>query len=149
MHTKDYRDIIGGGIIILLGLFIAAYALNTLAIGTPRRMGPGFFPIGIGVLLVCFGIGIAVPAFFREGTMEQIEWRPLFAISASLLAFGLCVTPFGLVPAIAALVAVSALADSKLTIPAVLGLIASLSLICYVIFDLGLGLTLPMLRWPF
>lgn len=149
MFEKDYRDIIGGGLMILLGASVVLYGMATLPLGTPQRMGPGFFPVGVGGILTLLGAGIFVPALFRPGTLDAMEWRPLVAITLSLIAFGLVVPMFGLIPAITALVAISTLAQEKIRLLSIAAIAASLSLLSYLIFNLGLGLTLPMVRWPY
>ena len=40
MHARDYRDIIGGGVLVAGGLFVVLYATTQLQVGTLARMGP-------------------------------------------------------------------------------------------------------------
>jgi hypothetical protein len=148
MYARDYRDIIGGALMVFFGAFLVVGALTTMKLGTPQRMGPGLFPMTVGALLALLGICILVPACFRRGAIGEVEWRPLAAISGSILAFGLIVPLFGLAPAIAALVVLSATADRMPRPAPMVGLVLTLCLICYVVFDLMLGLTLPMFRLP-
>ena len=56
--NKDYY---GGALMILVGLS-AAYAGSHYRIGTLSRMGPGFFPTSLGVLLTAVGAAIALGA---------------------------------------------------------------------------------------
>lgn len=149
MFKRDYRDIIGGLIIVTFGAFVVVYGLMTMSVGTPQRMGPGFFPISVGFILTLLGTGIFVPALFRPGILDYIDWRPLLAITASLIAFGLTIPLFGLVPAIAVLVAISTLAQGKINAVSIVLTAGCLSLISYSVFNIGLSLALPMARWPF
>lgn len=149
MYQRDYRDLIGGALLIVAGLLIAWHAYTTLDFGTVRRMGPGMFPTSIGLVLAGFGIAIMVPAFFRPGTMEAVEWRSAGAVLASVAVFAMTIRPFGLVPAIVALIFVASLAEQKfrpisLTIMSVI-----LSVCAWGIFSKGLGLPLVMWRSPF
>jgi hypothetical protein len=55
------RDFYAGGLMILIGLFIALKG-TTYRAGTLMHMGPGFLPTALGVLLVLLGIAIAAAA---------------------------------------------------------------------------------------
>ncbi len=147
MLQRDYRDIIGGALLSVAGLWIAWYATTYLDLGTIRRMGPGLFPTGVGVLLVLFGLGITIPAFFRQGTREEFEIRSTAAVLGSVATFALVIGPFGLLPAIASLVVVSSLAERTFRPLSILVLIGVLSLMAYLIFSVGLGLPLAMVRF--
>lgn len=147
MLERDYRDIIGGALLALAGAWIAWYATSYLDLGTIRRMGPGLFPTGMGVLLSLFGIAIMVPAFFRTGTCDEFEFRSTAAVLGSVATFAMIIGPFGLLPAIAALVVVASLAETVFRPVAIFGLIACLSVMAYLIFSVGLGLPLAMVRF--
>ncbi|PMR78765.1 tripartite tricarboxylate transporter TctB family protein [Billgrantia endophytica] len=149
MYNRDYRDLIGGGLMALLGTAVVIYGLMTMSVGTLQRMGPGFFPISAGFILAASGSGIFIPALFRPGTLDAIEWRPLITITASLILFGLILPKFGLVPAIMMLVATATLGQHKISPISIIITSLFLSLMSYLIFYLGLGLTLTMARWPY
>lgn len=149
MYQRDYKDIVAGALLSLTGAGMVWYASRTLDFGTISRMGPGMFPTSVGALLFVFGVLIAVPAFFRSGTHEQIEWRALFPVLISVAVFAALVRTFGMVPAIISQVAISTLAERRFRPLALLGLCTLLPLTAYLIFTVGLGLPLTMLRWPF
>jgi hypothetical protein len=148
MYKRDYRDLIGGGLMVLLGAGVVIYGLMTMSMGTLQRMGPGFFPISVGVLLAIVGAGIFVPALLREGAIEEINWRPLIAVPAGLAIFALGFPFFGLVVAIFALVAVATFGQDRVHPVSIAATAAFLSLLCFAIFNVGLGQAIPMLRWP-
>ena len=79
----------------------------------------------------------------------EVDWRPLFFITVGVLAFGLTVVEFGMVPAIVLLTVGSVFADKKLGVVGAFALAAALSAIAYLIFRLGLGIVLEPFRWPF
>jgi hypothetical protein len=149
MHTRDYRDLIGGGLLIALGLWVGLHAVTTFDVGNVNRMGPGMFPAGLGFLLATLGAAIALPAFFRGGELPTVDWRPMLLISAGVLAFALIVPSFGMVPAIVLLTIAGVYADDKIGIRGALLLSVALSLIAYLIFRVGLGIVLEPFRWPF
>ena len=96
MKSKDTRDIIGGFALVALGLFAALYA-QRYDIGELQEMGPGYFPVALGILLAILGLFIAIPAFFREGTSIEIEWNSLLWVLLSIAIFAIALTTAGLV----------------------------------------------------
>lgn len=149
MLSRDYRDIVGGGLLMVCGLAFSWYAAEHYDIGTLRRMGPGMFPAALGVVLAGFGVMLVIPAMFRPGVMPQIRvWTPLFVLSG-VAAFALLIRPLGLIPAILAVTVISSLAELKIR-PVSLALsCAVLCLIAWLTFRVGLGLPIAMFRWPF
>jgi hypothetical protein len=149
MYQRDYRDIAGGALLLLTGILIAWHASATLDFGTVRRMGPGMFPMSIGVILALFGVALMIPAFFRAGELEAIEWRSGAAVLAGIAAFALAIRPMGLIPAIIAVLLVSSLAERTFRPVALLVMSILLPLGAYLIFQVGLGLPLALFRSPF
>lgn len=149
MQNRDITDIIGGLVVTLFGGGVVGYGLATMSMGTLQRMGPGFFPVSVGVILMLIGIAITVPALFREGMIESVDWRALIVVPGSLACFALALPVFGLAPAIFVLVAVSTLAQSVVSAKGIILTAAFIALACYLVFDLGLGLGIAMFRWPF
>lgn len=149
MQNRDIEDIIGGGLVALFGAGVVGYGLMTMSLGTPQRMGPGFFPVAVGVVLCLVGLAIIAPALFRQGTIASPDWRALVVVPASLAGFALTLPLFGLAPAIFVLVAISTLAQSIISLPGNLLTAGSIALLCYLVFDLGLGLGIALFHYPF
>jgi hypothetical protein len=147
MYRRDYRDIIGGAILLLGGVFVVAYATSQLQIGSLNRMGPGLFPAALGVLLCFFGTVLALPALFRAGTLPSVELRPLFFVLASILVFGLTIRRFGVAPAVVALTLVAALADRQFAWPKAIALAIGLATIAVLIFNVSLEIPVEAIRW--
>lgn len=148
MRRVDSRDLIGGGLITLAGAWAMHHSLTSFNIGTAARMGPGYFPALVSGLLMLCGLMIMIPALFRAGPRPMFELRPMLWISLSVLAFGLLVLTFGLVPAIIAQTLLSGLSDCKLSWKGSLILAAVLSVGAALIFVVGLGVILPIFAWP-
>lgn len=144
--SKDYADIIGGALMMAGGVWFTSHALN-YNIGSLRRMGPGYFPVCIGILIAVFGLVLLLPALRRPGTMPVPEWRPLLWICAGIFAFTVMVERFGLVPATVALTLLAAMAENAPRPVTTVVLAAALSLIGVVIFTWGLGIPMPAFRW--
>lgn len=147
MYDKDYRDLIGGLLVMLVGVFVAWYAATTYALGTLHRVGPGMFPAGAGVILALLGLSVMLPALVRQGPRMAVAPRPMLAALASILVFGLLVQRAGLVPAIFGLVLTASLAERPRPVRSLL-LAAGLCIASVLIFKLGLGLQVPIARWP-
>lgn len=149
MYPRDYRDMVGGAALLILGALFAWYATENYALGTLRRSGPGLFPAALGVLLAGFGAVILVSAFFRTGTRPEVRfWAPLFVLSG-VAAFAAMIVPFGLIPAIVAVVAITSLAELKIRPVSLLAMCVVLSVMAWLVFRVGLGLPVAMFRWPF
>lgn len=149
MFKRDYRDMVGGALLIICGLALAWFASHDYDLGTLRRMGPGMFPMGLGLLLAAFGAILFIQALFQSGEMPVIRiWTPLFVLGGTA-AFALLIKPFGLIPAICGVVIVSSLAELKFRPVLLTILTAALVLIAWVVFRVGLQLPLQMYKWPF
>ncbi|ADO42640.1 tripartite tricarboxylate transporter TctB family protein [Ketogulonicigenium vulgare] len=149
MLSRDYRDIVGGALLIVVGLSFAGYAATHYPLGTIARMGPGMFPTCLGVILAIFGVLQAVPAFFRTGKMPEIRiWSPIFVLGG-VAAFAALIFPFGLIPAIIALVVISSCAELKIYPVSLVISIVFLCVMSWLIFRVGLNVPIAMLRWPF
>lgn len=148
MQRYDYRDMIGGGLLVAFGLWVAWQAGAQLDIGSARRMGPGFFPLVIGCILAGLGLLVLIGGLLRPGNLPQVDLRAMLAVLASMLIFALLLVPFGLLPAVAGLVTVASLADRAVRLVPVAALTAVLCTVAYLVFSLGLGMPLTMIRWP-
>lgn len=143
----DTKDLVGGGALTLTGLYMF-YAATGYRIGTPQQMGPGYFPMIVSGLLIVLGVLIASLALTRSGTIDKPEWRPLIAISASVLVFALSVRTIGLVPAVFAATVAAAMGHRGLRPVPTLALGIGLAVGTWILFVKLLGLTMPALLWP-
>lgn len=149
LYQRDGRDLIAGTLLISIGLFSALYASQHYPVGTVTRMGPGMFPATLGYLLAVIGALIAIPAWFRSGSLPKPERRPLFFVLLGTIAFALTVERIGVVPAIFLLTGLSVMADNKLGILGTLLLATALSIAAVLIFLVGLSIPIHPFVWPF
>ncbi len=147
MKSKDTRDIIGGFSLVAIGLFAALYA-QRYDLGELQEMGPGYFPVALGILLSVLGSFIAIPAFFREGTAINIEWKSLLWVLISIAVFAIVLTKGGLVLAtILSVLAASVPSKTSWKTRFILAII--LAAITYLVFLFGLGMVLPVWPWSY
>jgi|TARA_A100001391_G_scaffold205447_1_gene206367 hypothetical protein len=147
--VKDVTSAVGGGILIAFGLAVTAFVFVNYDIGTPRQMGPGFFPVMVGIGLAAMGLALAAMSFAVTGEFEEPALRPLVTVLAGLIGFVVVTPLFGVVPSIFVLVIIASCADGQLSLLRALGLAALLSILAVLIFQVGLGIALRMFAWPF
>jgi hypothetical protein len=129
--------------------FGLAFAVGATSheVGTIVRMGPGYFPLVLGLALTVLGGAIAVRGLRdgEEGPIGVVAWRGAALIVGSLLCFGLTVRGLGLVPAVFVTAVMSAFA-SRRTRPLSAVLIGvALTVICVLIFVVALRLRIPLI----
>ena len=157
MHIKSQKDFFAGLLFLALGVAFALGA-RTYNVGTGARMGPGYFPLMLGVVLALIG---AVEVFKSTvvGTANgdkvgKFVWRPVGFIVGANLAFGILLgglpsiklPAMGLIIAIFALTIISAKAGSEFKWKEVLILSVILSIGSYLAFILLLKLQIQV--WP-
>ena len=137
-------DLIAGlGVIALSGAF--AIIGQDYALGTVRRMGPGWFPLALGIIGAGLGVLIMISAFLGPPrTSPQVQWRRLLFIAAAFLAFALAVEPLGLPLTILLTTAIGAQADPASRPRETLLLGLGLAAATWVVFVLALGLPIPV-----
>jgi hypothetical protein len=147
MRAVDTKDVCGGGILAFLGLYFVVEGWR-LGIGSLTSMGPGFFPLLVGCAGILIGGGLVVSATARSGALGTVEWRPLIAVTAALAVFALTIERFGLIVAIALATSIAAFGDQKSRPWQIALLTLAVCLLIWLVFSVGLGLTIPLLRVP-
>jgi hypothetical protein len=142
----NWRDAASGGIFVVVGAFFAISAIMTLPIGTAFRMGPGFFPLTLGVILAAIGAIVLFGSVNKPSEPgETIAWRGIFFVLVPPILFGLFVRELGLAICVALVVGLVALASREMTVRLGLALVAGLTLFCVLIFGYGLQIPLPLI----
>lgn len=149
--TFDFKDLRIGLIFVVIGLLFGGHAYLNITLGTPARMGPGFFPIVLASVLVFLGVLICVQAFRASPSPSQpVAWRGLALVILAPIVFGLTVNRLGFVPAVAMTALLSALASRTMGYGRALVISAGLTALCVGIFILGLGIPIRLFGpWPF
>lgn len=145
------QDAWSGGVLCVLGLAVIVQG-SSYSMGTLSRMGPGYFPVALGVLLVFLGIlclfsSSLSPYDEDEEHIAPPEWRGWLCIIGGVIAFIVLGKYGGLVPATFALVFISALGDRTHTLLTATALSVFVTILGIVIFAWALELQFPMFRW--
>jgi Tripartite tricarboxylate transporter TctB family len=138
----------------------ASFALGARSyeVGDAARMGPGYFPLMLGIILAVLGVIVTVQSFTKGGPggdkIGAFAWRPLGFVLGANLAFGALlvglpsfgVPAFGLIVAIYALVIIASLAQPGFRLKSTLVLATVLAVGSYLAFVKLLNLQFPV--WP-
>jgi len=142
-HPKDFW---AGVLFIAFGGAACVIALD-YAMGTAARMGPGYFPRVLGLMLCALGALLVLRSFKLQGApLSFPTFKPLAIVLASVLLFGLVVNKVGLVIATLLLVLVASTASHEYRWRESIVAAIALAVFVVVAFRYGLGLQLP--TWP-
>lgn len=146
---RDYRDITGGMLLIAAGLSFTLYTLWRYELGTLRQMGPGMMPTALGLVVAGLGAVMIIPALRRTGVRQEIRIRSPLYVLLSVSSFAILIQWAGLLPAVVASTVISSFADDDFRPARTAYLSVVLCVIAWIVFKVGLGLSISMFRWPF
>ncbi|MEU4625938.1 tripartite tricarboxylate transporter TctB family protein [Actinoplanes sp. NPDC023801] len=142
---RSLPDVLAGGIFVLIGGVFVVGALGYDR-GTPLRMGPGYFPLLVGAVVVVLGLAIVVKGLVagEEIPFGRVPWRALALITAAVLFFGFFVGYLGFVPASAVTALLTTLASRRVRPLTAVAVAAGLTVAATLIFVVGLQLRIPL-----
>ena len=135
-----------------------AWGATNYNVGDAIRMGPGYFPLMLGILMAVVGLFVTLKALGRTSSdTEKIgkwAWRPLFYVIAANVVFGILLAglrgiglpAFGLIFGIYALTFIASMAQADWKFNTTLILATVLAIGSYLVFVLALKLQFPV--WP-
>ncbi len=142
-HPKDFYS---GLIFIAFGVAAIAIGSN-YALGTAARMGPGYFPRILGILLIVLGAALSLRALRLQGSpVPAWKWRPTLIVLGSVILFGLIVNYVGMVLSTIILIVLSSAASHEFRPKEALISGVLLAALAVGVFVIGLKLQLPI--WP-
>ncbi len=146
MNRLLSKDFLSGLMFILFGV-AALYFGQKLAVGTPVRMGPGYVPRMLSYVLVALGLLICVLALVQGSeAVEKPKWKPITLVTIGIVCFALLFERAGLIPALAVLILIASLAGEEFKLVEVIGNIVILSVLCALVFKIGLGMNVSMIQ---
>lgn len=132
---------------------ITSFVSYKYGLGALARIGAGFFPTVLGIVLLLLGCAIyltaglpddqAEAALHGADTRAPIDWRGWCAIVAGVLLFIVLTPILGLVPGTFLCVFVSAMGDRTMTVLRSAALALVVSVLGAVMFVWGLQVGLP------
>ena len=157
MNIKSQKDFFAG--LMFLGVGVAfAWGATKYSLGSGARMGPGYFPLMLGVLMAVLGAAITFKALVVETVggdkVGKWAWKPLFFIIAANVVFGvllagvpaLKIPAFGLIVAIYAVTIIASMAEAGWKVKNTFILATALAIGSYIAFVMALKLQFPV--WP-
>jgi hypothetical protein len=144
MISLSNKDFWAGLMLIAIGA-AAVFIARDYAFGTALRMGPGFFPIVLGGILILFGVYMLANGL-REGEKIEGSWslRALVILPLSLVLFGVLMERAGFVPAMLVLIFGSATASTEFRVVEALLFSVGLTALSVAVFVWALGLPYPL-----
>jgi hypothetical protein len=135
--------------VLFMGFGAAAlYFSQPYSVGVASRMGPGYFPRALGILLIGLGALLSLSTFWsaRESEKMRWRWRPLLIVLFSVCLFPWVMEFLGLIATSLLLVFIASMAGDEFHWKEALisGLI--LGLAATAVFVHGLAIPLPV--WP-
>jgi hypothetical protein len=154
------KDHLSALMLIALGAFALALGM-TYRVGNLNRMGAGYIPMVLGVLMILVGIAVGVTstpasraatraaaaAHSHTSPYRGPEWRGWLCIIGGVVAFVVLGQYGGLVPATFMSVFIAAMGDRNNTMKSAAILAAVLVVFGTLVFHVGLKLPLQMFRW--
>ena len=146
LRIRNPKDFWAG---VLFGLVGAAAIVlgSRYNLGTAARMGPGYFPRILGILLMVLGAIIAVRGLRTQGlAIVTWRWRPTVIVLGSVVLFGLIVIHVGLALSTVILIVLASTASEEFRWKEALISGILLAILAVAVFIIGLKLQLPI--WP-
>ena len=157
MNIKSQKDFFSG--VMFMGVGVAfAWGATSYNVGDAARMGPGYFPLMLGVLMTILGVAITFKALVVEtmggDKIGKWAWKPLIFIILANLVFGALLAglpnikfpAFGMIVAIYALTFIASVAEPGWRFKNTFILATILAVGSYLAFVLALKLQFPV--WP-
>lgn len=143
MRVKSPQDLGAGLVFVTIGA-AGVYFGQDLTFGSASRMGPGYFPILLSVLIILVGLIVALRGLTIKGPpVEPIQLRPVLFVVASVLMFGYLLDAIGLALTTIALTVVAAYARRDASLKEALLLGGGLAVFAVVVFVYALSQPLP------
>ena len=149
MKIKSQKDFWSGLMFLATGIGFAWGATN-YNFGSSARPGPGFFPMGLGLLMATLGAVVLFKALVVEtedgDPIGAWAFRPLLVVMASVGLFGYTLPLLGMAVALPIMIVMCSLAGDEFHWKDALISVLVLTVGSWFIFIYGLKLVIPL--WP-
>jgi len=147
LDWRNNKDLWAGIHYITIGGIGMGLALD-YPFGTALRMGPGYFPTVLGGIMVVMGLYVVALGLRKdyEKLQGHTSYRALLVLPLSMVVFGWLMEEAGFIPAMLALVPISAAAGKEFNWLEIALLTVGLTIACAAGFIYGLGLPYPLIK---
>lgn len=157
MNIKSQKDFFSGLMFMSVGAAFA-WGATKYSVGTGARMGPGYFPLMLGVMLAVLGSVITFKSLVVETTggdkIGSWAWKPLIFIILGNLTFGVLLAglpsiklpAMGMIAGIYVLTFITSMAEPGWKVKNTFILATILAVGSYIAFVVILKLQFPV--WP-
>ena len=146
MVIRSPKDFWAG--LLFIGLGVLAITVGSrYALGTAARMGPGYFPRILGIMLIGLGAIITFRGIRWDGErIPAFRWRPTIVVLASVVIYGILIGWLGIAISTVLLIVGASAASHEFRFKesVIAGLL--LSGLAVGVFVVGLSVQLPI--WP-
>lgn len=147
MKITSQEDFWAGVMFIVFGA-TAIFIAQDYPFGTTSRMGPGYFPTWLGIIMVVLGVMVAATGFKVQGEgVGKFAWKAMLLLSVAFVFFGWAIDNVGFVPALFVMVFLSAAAGKEFRFKEVLIMSIALIIGSWALFIKGLELPFPLFWW--
>lgn len=143
----DIKNIAASGTLLAVGIGFGISSIFTMDVGSALRMGPGYFPLILSIVITVIGVVIGIKAL-RDTDVFRPQIAPLRALAAIIIApilFGLTVRGLGFVPAVALTSLSAATAATGQRPLVVVAITLGITVFCLGVFYYGLGLPVRLI----
>ena len=148
MQIKNKQDFWAGVMFLLIGA-VTSVGATQYTMGTPARMGPGYFPFWLGLCLAVLGAIVALSALSPKAekvALEKFDWKIIVLVIGPVALSGILLSVLGIYLSVFILVVLSSAASHvfSLKVAVINGVL--LAIFVWLAFVKGLGLIFPL--WP-
>jgi Tripartite tricarboxylate transporter TctB family len=137
---------LAGGVLVFAGGCAVALGATAYPIGELTRMGPGYFPMVVGIALAVIGLALVFVSRTTATPLPEVRLKPAFAVFAGLIFWGLTIERFGLVPSTLGLVFLVSLAQDRPSFVMIAATAAFLIAFSIGVFIYALAIPIPAIR---
>lgn len=140
------KDVAAGAIFVAVGLYFSLNAWFTLRIGEARSMGPGYFPVLFGAILIGLGLVIALMAIGNpKEAFGKVSWRGVILVTASIVFFAVTARGLGMALALGGATVMAAMSSNRLSFVGTLITSVCLTTFSILVFVYALRLPYPVI----
>jgi len=147
LKIKNQEDFWAGMMFVGFGL-LAIFMARDYPFGSTSRMGPGYFPTWLGIIMAVLGGALALQGLRTEGAkLGKWAFKPVVLLSLGFIIFGWSIDHLGFVIATAAMIILGAASGAEFNWKEVIIMTIVLIVGSWALFIYGLELPYPLFWW--